>query len=80
VNSKRSWVQIGPGLPVGAIRPVFALGRSGQVQTQTVTGTVWHATPPTSVILRLEDGTDQQFRIPRDLKFTIDGRERMLGT
>jgi imidazolonepropionase-like amidohydrolase len=33
VNSKRSWAQIGPGLPVGAICPVFALGRSGQVQT-----------------------------------------------
>jgi imidazolonepropionase-like amidohydrolase len=33
MNSKRSWAQIGPGLPVGAICPVFALGGSGQVQT-----------------------------------------------
>jgi imidazolonepropionase-like amidohydrolase len=33
MNSKRSWAQIGPGLPVGAICPVFGLGRSGQVQT-----------------------------------------------
>lgn len=42
---------------------------------QNVTGTVWHVTPPTSVILRLEDGTNQQFRIPRGQKFTINGRE-----
>ena len=42
---------------------------------ETVTGTVWHVTPPTSVILRLEDGTNQQFRIPRGQKFNINGRE-----
>src|SRR6516165_12654113 len=28
---------------------------------QTVTGKVWHVTPPNSVILTLEDGTNQQF-------------------
>lgn len=43
--------------------------------TQNVTGTVWHVTPPTSVILRLEDGTNQQFTIPRGQKFMINGRE-----
>ena len=43
--------------------------------TQNVTGTVWHVTPPTSVILTLEDGTNQQFRIPRGQKFMINGRE-----
>ena len=42
---------------------------------QNVTGTVWHVTPPTSVILRLEDGTNQQFRIPRGTKFNVNGRE-----
>jgi LPXTG-motif cell wall-anchored protein len=42
---------------------------------QNVTGTVWHVTPPTSVILRLEDGTHQQFRIPRGTKFNINGRD-----
>lgn len=41
---------------------------------QTVTGKVWHITPPTSVILTLEDGTNQQFRIPKDQKFNVDGR------
>jgi hypothetical protein len=42
---------------------------------QTVTGKVWHITPPSTVILTLEDGTNQQFRIPKDQKFNVDGRE-----
>lgn len=41
---------------------------------QTVTGKVWHVNPPTTVILTLEDGTNQQFRIPKDQKFNIDGQ------
>lgn len=40
---------------------------------QTVTGKVWHVIPPTSVILRLEDGTTQQFAIPKNQQFNIDG-------
>ena len=42
---------------------------------QTVTGKVWHVSPPTSVILTLEDGTNQSFKIPNGQKFTIDGQE-----
>jgi hypothetical protein len=42
---------------------------------QTVTGKVWHVTPPTSVILTLEDGTNQQFKIPKDQKFNVEGRQ-----
>jgi hypothetical protein len=42
---------------------------------QTVTGKVWHATPPSSVILTLEDGTNQQFKIPKGQKFMVDGQE-----
>ena len=42
---------------------------------QTVTGKVWHIAPPSSVILTLEDGTNQQFQIPKDQKFNVDGRE-----
>jgi hypothetical protein len=42
---------------------------------QTVTGKVWHITPPRSVILTMEDGTNQQFQIPKDQKFNVDGRE-----
>jgi LPXTG-motif cell wall-anchored protein len=41
---------------------------------QTVTGKVWHVTPPNSVILTLEDGTNQQFKIPRGQKFNVDGQ------
>jgi hypothetical protein len=42
---------------------------------QTVTGTVWHVTPPNSVILRLEDKTTQQFSIPKGQKFMVNGQE-----
>jgi hypothetical protein len=42
---------------------------------QTVTGKVWYVNPPSSVILTLEDGTNQQFRIPKGQKFTVDGQE-----
>jgi LPXTG-motif cell wall-anchored protein len=42
---------------------------------QTVTGTVWQVSPPSSVILTLEDGKNQRFKIPKGQKFTIDGQE-----
>ena len=42
---------------------------------QTVTGKVWHVSPPTTVILTLEDGTNQQFKIPKDQKFMVDGQQ-----
>jgi hypothetical protein len=41
---------------------------------KSVTGKVWHVTPPTSVILTLEDGTNQKFNIPKDQKFNVDGQ------
>ncbi len=40
---------------------------------QTVTGKVWHVTPPLSVILILEDGTHQSFKIPKGQKFNVQG-------
>ena len=40
---------------------------------QTVTGKVWHVTPPISVILTLEDGTNQSFKIPKGQKFNVNG-------
>ena len=42
---------------------------------QTVTGKVWQVSPPNSVILTLEDGTNQRFTIPKGQKFNVDGRE-----
>jgi len=42
---------------------------------KTVTGKVWHISPPSSVILTLEDGTNQQFKIPKGQKFAVDGQQ-----
>src|SRR5579864_7796090 len=39
-----------------------------------VTGKVWHVSTPNSVILTLEDGTNQQFKIPNNQKFNVDGQ------
>ena len=41
---------------------------------QTVKGKVWAITPPLSMILTLEDGKNQQFKIPEDQKFEVDGQ------
>ncbi|MFZ1136942.1 MAG: hypothetical protein WAN69_18480 [Candidatus Korobacteraceae bacterium] len=41
---------------------------------ETVKGKVWAITPPVSIILTLEDGKNQQFKIPEDQKFEVDGQ------
>lgn len=41
---------------------------------QSVTGTVWFITPPNSVILTLADGKNQQFKIPKNQKFNVNGQ------
>lgn len=41
---------------------------------KTVTGTVWAVTPPVSVILTLDDGKNQEFKIPDGTKFMVDGK------
>jgi len=45
-------------------------------KVETVTGKVWHVSPPNSVTLTLEDGTNQTFKIPKGQKFTINGDEK----
>jgi hypothetical protein len=42
---------------------------------ETVTGKVWHVTPPNSVILTLENGQNQEFKIPKGQRFMVNGRE-----
>jgi hypothetical protein len=42
---------------------------------KTVTGKVWRVAPPNSLILTLEDGTNQSFNIPKGQKFSVDGQE-----
>ncbi len=42
--------------------------------TQTVTGKVWHVNPPLSVILSLDNNTNQEFKIPKGQKFDVNGQ------
>lgn len=42
---------------------------------QKVQGKVFQVQPPSSVILTLENGENQQFTIPAGQKFTVDGQE-----
>src|SRR5215475_604423 len=42
---------------------------------ETVTGKVWQVSPPSRVILTLENGENQEFKIPKGQKFTINGQE-----
>jgi LPXTG-motif cell wall-anchored protein len=42
---------------------------------QSVRGKVWQVSPPNSVILTLEDNTNQKFTIPKGQKFTVDGQQ-----
>jgi RNase P/RNase MRP subunit p29 len=73
----------GQHLGIHDLKPGMKLERTLTVTTtpktittvQTVTGKVWHVNPPTSVILTLEDGTNQKFNIPKDQKFTVDGQQ-----
>ena len=73
----------GKELSVHDLKPGMKLQRTTVTSTtprmittvKTVTGKVWHVTPPRSVILTLEDGTNQAFKIPTGQKFTIDGQE-----
>jgi hypothetical protein len=41
---------------------------------QSVKGKVWAINPPVSIILTLEDGKNQQFKIPENQKFDLDGQ------
>jgi hypothetical protein len=43
-------------------------------KVDTVTGKVFHVVPPLSVTLTLEDGTNQEFKIPEGQKFDVDGQ------
>jgi hypothetical protein len=42
---------------------------------RTIQGKVWQISAPNTVILTLPDNTNKQYRIPKDQKFMIDGRE-----
>jgi LPXTG-motif cell wall-anchored protein len=42
---------------------------------QTVTGKVWHVNAPSTVILSLQDGTNQSFKIPKGQEFMVNGKK-----
>jgi hypothetical protein len=73
----------GRELGIHDLKPGMKLERTLTVVTtpqtittvQTVSGKVWQVMAPKTVILTLEDGTNQQFSVPQDQKFMIDGRE-----
>lgn len=73
----------GQMLGIHDLKPGMKLQRTITVTTtpkvvttvETVSGKVFHVSPPNSVILRLQDGTNQQFKIPNGQKFTINGKE-----
>jgi hypothetical protein len=73
----------GQQLGIHDLKPGMKLQRTLTVITtpqvvttvKSVTGKVWQVSPPNSVILTLEDGTNQQFKIPKDQKFMVDGQQ-----
>jgi hypothetical protein len=72
----------GQQLSVHDLKPGMKLQRTISTTTtpmtvttvQTVTGKVWHVTPPISVILTMENGENQTFKIPNGQKFEVDGQ------
>lgn len=72
----------GKTLSVHDLKPGMKLQRTITTTTipqvvktvQSVTGTVWYVNPPDSVILTLEDGKNQRFKIPKGQQFNIDGQ------
>jgi len=73
----------GKQLGVADLKPGMKLERTTITTTtpktirtvRTVTGTVWQVTPPKSVILTLDNRTNQRFTIPKDQKFIVEGKE-----
>ena len=73
----------GQELGIHSLKPGMKLERTTIVTTtpktittvKSVTGKVWHVTPPNTVILTLEDGTNQEFKIPKGQKFMVEGQE-----
>ena len=73
----------GQELGIHSLKPGMKLERTTIVTTtpktittvKSVTGKVWHISPPNTVILTLEDGTNQEFKIPKGQKFMVDGQQ-----
>lgn len=74
----------GQQLSVHDLKPGMKLERTLTTTTtpetvktvKSVTGTIYHVSPPSTLILTLEDGTNEQFTIPKGQKFNVDGQEK----
>lgn len=66
--------QVKPGMKVEK-QTITTITPKTITKVETVTGKVWHVTPPLSVILTLEDGTNQSFKIPKGQMFTANGKQ-----
>jgi hypothetical protein len=83
VSADKTVTVAGKELTVHDLKPGMKLQRTTITSTtprmittvKTVTGKVWHLSPPNSIILTLEDGTNQSFNIPTGQKFNVDGQE-----
>jgi LPXTG-motif cell wall-anchored protein len=42
---------------------------------RTIDGKVWHVNPPSYVILTLPDGTNKEYRVPKDQIFNVNGQK-----
>ena len=82
-DSARATVD-GKELSVHDLKPGMKLQRTITTTTTprlvttvtTIQGKVFHVSPPNTVILTLGDGTNKQYKIPKDQKFMIDGQEK----
>ncbi len=83
VSDDKTVTVAGKELTVHDLKPGMKLQRTTITSTtprmittvKTVTGKVWRVSPPNSVILTLEDGTNQSFNIPKGQKFNVGGQE-----
>jgi hypothetical protein len=66
--------QIKPGMKIEK-QTIITTTPKVVTTVETVTGKVWHVSPPNSVTLTLENGQNQTFKIPAGQKFTINGQE-----
>jgi hypothetical protein len=83
VSDDKTVTVAGEELTVHDLKPGIKLQRTTITSTtprmittvKTVKGKVWRVSPPNSVILSLEDGTNQSFDIPKGQKFNVNGQE-----
>jgi hypothetical protein len=81
-DSARATVD-GKELSIHDLKPGMQLTRTTIVTStpktvttvETVTGKVWNVMPPNSIVLTLENGQNQKFKVPPGQKFTVDGQE-----